>query len=209
MINFVGVVPAGGLQLYTPSIVKALGFSTVDANALSSVGSYGGIFLSVILGILADKTGMVGVYCNVPFCWELIFIGAFYGLPTTADKWTKYAIIIIANMAILIVQPINNAWISLNSRTPQQRSIGLAMNVMAANLGGLAGQQLIQSNDAPQYRNALRAIMALYAGSILFVIAQVYQYFWSNKRLARRQEEIENNVEDRSELTEAAWRYKL
>lgn len=58
----------------------------------------------------------------------------------------------------------------------------MAMFIMAANLGGLVGSQLLRANDAPTYPIGFRVTVCLAAFGNACVIFQHFQYRWSNKR---------------------------
>ncbi|ETN39145.1 uncharacterized protein HMPREF1541_05368 [Cyphellophora europaea CBS 101466] len=184
-INVLSLAPKGGLQLYSPSIIKSLGFSTSRANALNSVSNYGVIVLSLLVSWASDRTQIRGLWCLAAGSYSLIFAGVLWGLPLSADKWKKYAILTVLNSGNAVSQGLNDAWLSSNCRTPQQRSIGLALAVMGSNLGGLAGQQLFRSSDAPHYTNGFLAIVCLYSAALLAVTALMAFYWHGNRQLAR------------------------
>ncbi|KAJ5267554.1 major facilitator superfamily domain-containing protein [Penicillium angulare] len=73
ILNIVSLAPKGGLQLYGPTIIKSLGFSTVNANLLNSVSSVLVIILSYLIAFGSDKTHMRGPWCIVAFIWSLPF----------------------------------------------------------------------------------------------------------------------------------------
>lgn len=181
-INILSLAPKGGLQLYSPSIIKSLNFSTTKANALSSVSNYGVCVLSLLVSWLSDWKKARGAWCIIACAWSMVFAGALYGLPTGADRWTRYAIFTLLNSGNGISQSLNDAWLSSNCRSHQTRSIGLALAVIGSNLGGLAGQQLFQDDDAPRYNHAFVAILCLYGASIVMIAVQMVIYALLNRK---------------------------
>ncbi|KAF4931443.1 putative transporter [Colletotrichum viniferum] len=155
----------GGLAIYGPTIIKSLGFSKTNANLLNAVGNVLVIILSYTLSVASDKTRLRGPWCIVAFVWSIAFSGALCGLPGGANRWA-----------------INDAWLNINSTKPSNRSVGLAMAVMGSNLGGLAGQQLLQESDAPSYPKAFLAILLLYGASIPNTLALMYKYWRANRK---------------------------
>lgn len=188
-INLIGIPPAAGIQTFGPTIIKSLGFSTVDANALTSVGYYLSVVLGIFLTLFLRKTKLYGVSLVLPYIWATIFAGILYhfDVQSSASKWTMYAIITLLTGGQLIGQPINNAWCSINARSPQERSIGLAMCVIGANLAGLVGQLLFKSADAPKYIPGFIAVFGIYVAAVVIIVAQIGVYHWSNKRLERKE----------------------
>lgn len=56
------------------------------------------------------------------------------------------------------------------------------MVVIGSNLGGIAGQQLFRSSDAPRYTRAFLAILVLYAASIPVTMLIMWVYWRDNKQ---------------------------
>lgn len=82
--------------------------------------------------------------------------------------------------------PVNGAWLSLNARTPGERSVTLAIHIMSANCAGIVGKQLFRSEDAPDYPIGFGVIMALTATAVVLSCAANLQYYLCNgRKLAR------------------------
>lgn len=212
-INILSLAPKGGLQLYSPSIIKSLGFSTSKANALNSVANYGVIVLSFLVSWASDRTKVRGPWCFAAGSYSLLFAGVLWSLPATSDKWKKYAMLTVLNSGNAVSQGLNDAWLSSNCKTPQQRSVGLAMAVMGSNLGGLAGQQLFRSNDAPEYRNGFLAIICLYAAALVVVALLTGLYMHQNRQLAKEAQAAAADVESETQSGPVVhrdnWRYEI
>lgn len=71
---------------------------------------------------------------------------------------------------------------ALNAETPQQRSIGMAFIIMAANLGALAGAQIFREHDAPLYHEAFTIITSLAAFNTAVVGILIGLYFVLNRK---------------------------
>jgi len=208
-INVLALTPKGGLALYSPTIIKSLGFGTTSANALSSVSSYGVIVLSLLLAWGSDRTKLRGPWSILALSYSLIFAGVQFGLSGSKDKWAKYAIFTLLNSGNSISQGLNDAWLSSNCKTPQHRSIGLALAVMGSNVGGLTGAQLFRTDDAPLYNRAFRTILCLYAAALAMNLLQMFIYWQGNKKSARNV--VDDEPETDSATAEAVrnWRYEL
>lgn len=200
ILNIVALTPKGGLALYSPSIIKSLGFSKLAANALSSISYYGVIIFALIVSWASDRTRQRGLMCLVCGAYSLIFSGVQYGLTTNSSKWLKYAILTLLNSGNAVSRSVNDAWLASNSRDPKERAIGLALAVMGANLGGLAGQQLFRSDDAPRYTRGFLAVMCLYAGSMVLIAALIGTYVFANRRIKRAEQRGEAITEKDGEL---------
>lgn len=185
-INLAALAPKGALGLYSPTIIKSLGFGTVKANALASVSNFGVCLLALICAWISDKTRVRGVLCLVAAGYSLVFSGVQYGIVKSKDAWLKYAILTILNTGNAVAQSINDAWLSTNSHDPQNRCIGIALAVAGSNLGGLIGQDYFRSSDAPYYPMGFMRIMVSYAGSFLAILLMMGLYWYENRRMTKQ-----------------------
>ncbi|KAI0469690.1 major facilitator superfamily domain-containing protein [Xylariaceae sp. FL0804] len=211
VISITATIPVNAINTYGPSVIKSLGYGTVRANALASVGGFIAVAVVVLLGWLCDKTGKRGPMLVLESIWSLI---AFTCLRESYN-WSngrRYAAVVFSMATNTIVHILNVGWLSVNCQSPQQRSVSMAMIIMAANAGGIAGSQVFRTEDAPRYINAFTACLALSAAAILEIIAQSSWYFFSNRSLEKgngmvlRGETDENPDGHREELTKA-WRW--
>lgn len=184
-INMVSLVPKGGLQLYTPTILRDLGFSKLRANALASISYYGVIILSLIAAYVSDKTRVRGLVCLACSGFALTFAGVQYGLTTSTDTWSKFAVFTLLNSGNAVSQGINDAWLASNTQDTKSRALGLALCIIGSNIGGLAGQQLFHASDAPRYTSGFLAVMCLYAGSMVLIALVTAWYWWANRKTAK------------------------
>ncbi|KAH7240827.1 major facilitator superfamily domain-containing protein [Fusarium redolens] len=194
VLNVVSLAPKGGLQLYGPTIIRSLGFSKINSNLLNSVSSFLVVFLSFAIAWASDKTKQRGLWCVVAFLWSITFGGALFG-STDKDKWTKYALFTLLSSGNALSQGLNDAWLSINTRSAEKRSIGLALVVIGSNAGGLAGKQLFRESDAPKYTKGFLAIVLLYAAALPITAAIMGVYWRQNKKLARELVQNEGDVD--------------
>ncbi|KAF5675376.1 nicotinamide mononucleotide permease [Fusarium circinatum] len=197
LLNLVGLAPKGGLQLYGPTIIRSLGFSKINSNLLNSVSSFLVVFLSFAIAWASDKTKQRGLWCMASFLWSIAFGGALFG-STDKDKWTKYALFTLLSSGNALSQGLNDAWLSINARSAETRSIGLAMVVIGSNAGGLAGKQLFRESDTPKYTKGFLAIVLLYAAALPTTAMIMGVYWRQNKKLERELVEDEDDVDERT-----------
>jgi len=186
LITLIATIPVNALGTYSPSIIKSMGFTKVKANAMYSVGLFAAAVFVVTLGLLADWTQKRGPFVLVAALWSLIAYICLRQQSPHANKWSRFAAITVSNVTNSTVHIINVGWLSVNCTTPQQRSIAMAMIIMAANAAGIAGSQVFRTKDAPLYHVAFTVIVALAAVCVAVVIFQIAWYLLSNRKLARK-----------------------
>jgi hypothetical protein len=82
--------------------------------------------------------------------------------------------------------PVNGSWVSLNAETAGERSISMAVHIMAANCGGIVGKQIFREEDAPVYRQGWRLVVILTSvAAICSLLANLQYYFGNGRKLAR------------------------
>ncbi|KAJ5640925.1 hypothetical protein N7528_000550 [Penicillium herquei] len=185
LLTLVSMSAFQGLTQYSPSMIKSIGFSAVEANALASVGVYCGIVWLTILAFFSDRTGHRGPFVMLALTWNVIAYACLRTDPYDSAKWHRYGVITIANVSYCSMHILNVGWLSLYCKTPQQRSVAMALVVMAANCSGISGSQIFRTADAPKYLQGLTAICALAGvawvqGGFLSV-----QYYIQRKKAAR------------------------
>lgn len=188
IISMCGIAPATTLGSYAPTLVKSFGYERLQSNALVSVGAWIQIALSLFSGYLADKTKRRGlVNLGGLSGWWGFSIGCLV-LATSTSKDARYALLVCALSFQTLWHPINGSWLSMNSRSPAERSVTMAVFVMAANCGGIIGGQLFQAGDAPHYKTGWTAIVCLLSVSIAANIFANVQYRVANRKLDKAEE---------------------
>ncbi|KAJ5902579.1 hypothetical protein N7495_003107 [Penicillium taxi] len=186
LVTLVSMSGFQGLAQYTPTLIKSLGFTSVRANALASVPIYCGIIWMTILSVGSDWTGHRGPFVLISITWNLISYACLRTMPRTDGQWHKYGVIVVANISYCSMHILNIGWLSFYCKTPQERSVAMAIVVMGANLAGIAGSQIFRSADAPKYLKGLTAITALAAASWVITASLGVQYFLIRRKAAQK-----------------------
>ncbi|OCF38132.1 hypothetical protein I316_00356 [Kwoniella heveanensis BCC8398] len=197
----------GALGTYGPSLIKGFNFDTLTANALSSVSGWIGLVTTASFGFISDRTRIRGpvVITGLALVWA--FWVAFQQKSLSTDRWLKYGLQIMVQGFSIPSHPINATWLSLNCRSPQERSVAMALFIMSANSGALVGSQLLRGDDAPLYKRGFKVCLCLVSLGLLVSILQHVQYRLSNRRIERRKEGQEESLEGDQNVIE--WRYTI
>ncbi|KAI8666545.1 MFS domain-containing protein [Fusarium keratoplasticum] len=181
-----GLAPASAFGSYAPSLVASFGYKPLESNAMSSVGSWLLLFTNLFWGWASDKMRARGPMVVLGFVIGLAFNIGMYVLVDSTNSNLKFAIFTLSNAFSWPWHPVNGAWLSLNARTPGERSVTLAIHIMSANCAGIVGKQLFRSEDAPNYPIGFGVIMALTAVAVvLSCVANLQYYFCNGRKLAR------------------------
>ncbi|KAL4863348.1 hypothetical protein BDV12DRAFT_202192 [Aspergillus spectabilis] len=181
-ITLVAMSGFQGLGQYTPSMIKSFGFSAVRANVLASVPVYCGMLWILILSYLSDKLGHRGPFVLIAITWNVISYACLRITPATSSRWHRYGVIAVANVSYASMHILNIGWLSVYCKSPQERSIAMALVVMAANCAGISGSQIFRTDDRPLYHTGLTAICILAGASWLLAFALNLQSYFLNQR---------------------------
>ncbi|KAF4969314.1 hypothetical protein FSARC_3469 [Fusarium sarcochroum] len=170
-----GLAPTTALWSYAPTIVGSFGFGRLQANALVSVGQWISVFLIIVAGFAADKTGRRGLVVLFGVLCQWTFMVAFRGLPDDSSAGLKFGILTMGTATCSWWHSVNGSWLSINASCPEKRAIRMALFIMAANCAGIVGGQLFRSDDLPYYHRGWSVIVglmstALFSASILAVL---------------------------------------
>ncbi|KAI1343215.1 major facilitator superfamily domain-containing protein [Xylariaceae sp. FL0016] len=210
VISFTSTVPVTAINTYGPSVIKSLGYGKVRANAMASVGSFIAAIAVVTWGWVCDKTGKRGPWIILEGIWSLVGFSCLRQSIGWSDG-RRYVTVVFAMACNTVIHILNVGWLSANCQRPQERSVSMAMIIAGANAGGIAGNQVFRTEDAPRYLTAFTVCYSLAAAVVVMIFVQSAQYFFSNKKLAKddgaivRAETAENFDGEREEIVKKWW----
>ncbi|KAL0931547.1 alternative sulfate transporter [Colletotrichum truncatum] len=177
--------PSSTLSSYAPSLVASMGYDRLQSNAMVSIGAWILIPVNLFWGWIADKTKVRGPWV---FLGLFIFWGFNLGnmLLIDSDRTRRFTMLTLSTAFSFPWHPVNGAWVSMNAKSAGERSITMAMLIMAANCSGIVGKQLFREEDAPKYRQGWTVITGLVTAAVACGIWANVQYYILNKRRLSR-----------------------
>ncbi|KKY27275.1 putative alternative sulfate transporter [Diplodia seriata] len=162
--------PTPTLNSYAPTLVSSFGYGRLVSNALVSVGGWISLVMNVSWGLLADHFGLRGplVLLGVLIWWAVTI--ANRALINSDDNHARYAVLTLALSFSMTYHAVNGSWLALNARSAGERSITMALFIMAANAAGIVGGQLFQASDKPLYKTGWTVIVALTSVGLVFTV---------------------------------------
>lgn len=118
-------------------------------------------------------------------CYLIVLIVARTVHPHVG-KWSRFGLWTAVNGMAVGYHPIHNTWVQLNCTDPRERSIAIAMWVMSAILGLLAGTQIFRRDDTPFYSRGLVIMIALVSFGLVVAALQELVYLVLNRRIRRK-----------------------
>ncbi|KAG9315896.1 major facilitator superfamily domain-containing protein [Chiua virens] len=131
---YIGVViPSYGITLFTPTIIKDLGFSATNAQLLSVPPFVISSIVTILFGFWSDKYQIRGPYV-ITGC--LVGLVGYAMLYTQTSPGIGYIGSILVAVGVFPCVPIDLAWISSNAGGDIKRGVAIAMVNGFGNLGG-------------------------------------------------------------------------
>ncbi|KAK7949632.1 transporter [Apiospora saccharicola] len=138
------------LTTYTPSIIMSLGFDRITANALAAVGPFLALLVIFAMAVSSDRTNRRGLAVIVAVAFYLAVLVVARVSQPRAGKWSRWGLWTAVNAFTVGYHPVHNTWLQLNCEDPRERSISVAMWVMASQGGLMVGTQYFRGGDGPQ-----------------------------------------------------------
>jgi hypothetical protein len=176
VVAFLSMVMISPMNTYAPSIIKSLGFTSLQANGLNSVGSACALAFSVSLAFSSDKLGERGVHIAIGYLWGAAGLLWLALAANGVDKWILYGMytssvqiscifglikmcsiggVVWTQMGMGSAQAINAAWLTAKMED-HKRPIALAAYVMSIQLANFPGNQLFRSQGTSTIRVTIR-----------------------------------------------------
>lgn len=137
------------LTTYTPTIIMALGFNRIQANALACVGGFIALAIVFFFGWLSDRTNKRGFTAIAAQACYLLILRITRSVHPHVGNWSRWGLWTFVNALAVGYHPVHNSWVQLNCQDPRERSISIAMWVMSAISGLMVGTQYFRADDLP------------------------------------------------------------
>ena len=162
-------MPLYGFSLFSPTIIKDLGYSSTRANLLSVPPYAAAAVMTVAVGFMADRTHQRGLF-NI--CTSTIGIAGFVMLIASQNSGVQYAGLMLGAIGIYPCIPNTIVWGSNNFEGVYKRGIAMGTVIGFGNLNGVVSSNIYNAKNAPQYYPGHGVVLAyltlfLFGGSIL------------------------------------------
>lgn len=200
MISFIPLT-AACMSTYFPTIAVRLGYSKIEANAMTSIGYFLGVPFQLGLAFFSDITRYRGIAVIIPEALATIFVGCMVGVTNSKGQ---FALVTLCEMTFLTLHILNVTWTSANCVSPIERSISMAALIMSANLAGVAGAPIYARKYAPSYHISFIISLVLMCCGTLLSIGTSIGYIYSNRKI-KLQKSLESlGAEETTDATDVS-----
>ncbi|KAH8702471.1 major facilitator superfamily domain-containing protein [Talaromyces proteolyticus] len=193
---FTIVIPIYAFSYFAPTIIKALGYQTIQTQLHSVPPFAAALGLCLIMAVWSDRAGIRFPF--ILFGDLLIIIGvalmlSFHG---TQHFSVEYLGICLITMGAFSAGAIIVCWVLMNLHGHAQRSIGSGWVIGVGNSGGIVAVFCFLKSDAPNYyRKGYWILMAMALVGTVSSIAYALVVYYERRQSRLRADEVEKELE--------------
>jgi MFS family permease len=206
LISMLDNITVQGLAFFLPTIVASIypSFTTVQKQLYTVPPYIVGAFFTVLLPALSWKFDRRQVFITLSA--PLIMVG-FAMFLASRNSSVRYAATFLVASSTFAIAPLCFAQVSVQVISDTSRSISLATNMMAGNLGGLIAMWSYISWDAPDF-NIGNGLNLSSAGTFLAVSVVIHLWMLKDNRSRdKRDEEVELEGMSVEEIENLEWKH--
>ncbi|KAI7336595.1 MFS general substrate transporter [Hortaea werneckii] len=176
-------VPNAAFKFTMPQIISQLGFSTTQSQLLTIPPYVCGGVSAWLVGRFADKFKWRMPFIVAPLIVVAVALGILLGLSSNiaGSVGPIYFAIVLAQIGIYSLLPGITAWTGNNLGTSWKRSLGLAWQLAAGNIGSIIGTNIFLDNEAPSYPTGYGVSFGIICLGLLSALALEFNLWRLNK----------------------------
>ncbi|KAJ3066953.1 hypothetical protein HDU98_009818 [Podochytrium sp. JEL0797] len=198
--TYLGIlVPTYGFTFYLPSLLKLLGYTSLNAQLMSSVPYCVACVVVVILTYTSDKFQDRSFHLVSLLTVQIVAFLALAQYRGENKQQVLFGVLCIAVAAVYSAVPIHCTWMLNNMKGQTKSAVGIAIMVGFGNLGGVIGPQVFQPSDAASlYHNGSLIMVGFSCWALVWTVALRFVLV-REKRLMDKKKAEKNQVETEEE----------
>ncbi|KIX01892.1 uncharacterized protein Z518_07831 [Rhinocladiella mackenziei CBS 650.93] len=180
-----------GTKFTLPTITKAMGFSSTNAQLTSAPPYVAGAISAIVFARLSDR-----FYWRMPFvAIPMIIVTIGYAIVISLHgaletrKGVAYFSVVFAVMGIYPIQAAAASWNSNNIAPASRRAIGIALMNCVGNVGGIVGSFMYIEAEKPKYYTGFGLSLAFGGTGLIVALLLEWSYMVANAKKAKIAEE--------------------
>ncbi|RYP22034.1 hypothetical protein DL765_001940 [Monosporascus sp. GIB2] len=180
-----------GTKFTLPTITKAMGFSTTDAQLTSAPPYVAGAVSAIVFARLSDR-----FFWRMPFvAISLMIVTIAYAILLSlqgaleAKRGLAYFSVVFAVVGIYPIQAAAASWNANNIAPASRRAVGIALMNCVGNVGGIVGSFMYLESEKPKYYTGFGLSLAFGGTGIIVALLLEWSYRVANARKAKISEE--------------------
>ncbi|KAK5135774.1 hypothetical protein LTR08_004600 [Meristemomyces frigidus] len=168
MIHFMCNYSFAGLSNFLPTIVKGLGYSSVNAQGLTAPVYFASFLCCVLAAVVSDKYGMRGFVIMFSATVGMIGYLLLAIIEDSSQSHIRYFGVWLAVCGVFPALCINITWLINNNSSESKRGAGLAVLAIFGQCSSFLSSAVFPTEDGPFFVKG-SAIGCGFTGSIVFL----------------------------------------
>lgn len=179
------VAPTYGVALFLPTIIKALGYTSANAQLLSIPIYVAASLVSVVIAYFADRVGKRSPFLILCFFAMTCGFAVCIGYNPLDSPGLIYAGILVAVCGMYAAFPACISWAANNLAGDYKRAIGLGLLIGLGNFGGSFGSNIFRSQDGPHFILGHAICLGFVGLGLISTCIMASTYYLINKKRER------------------------
>jgi len=175
------VIPIYSFAYFAPTIIKTLGYTTVQTQLHTVPPVAAALALCLLLAYFSDLSRLRLPY--ILLGQLLVITGLAILLSVHHSFKTQYFAIHLVAMGAFAAGPVIVCWYVMNLRGHVERSVGTAWMIGFGNAGGVVATFSFLAADAPRYHKGYSICMGVTAAGLVAALAYAGVVWRENRRL--------------------------
>ncbi|KAL1994478.1 hypothetical protein VTN49DRAFT_1948 [Thermomyces lanuginosus] len=173
-----------GTKFTLPTITKAMGFSSTEAQLTSAPPYVMGAISAIFFASLSDRFYWRMPFVAVPMIIVTIGYSIIISLHGALEerKGVAYFAVMVAVAGIFPIQAGAASWNANNIAPASRRAIGIALMNCTGNVGGIIGSFMYLEREKPKYYTGFGLSLALGGTGLIVSFILEWSYILANKR---------------------------
>lgn len=181
------MVPTYSIVYFLPTIVKALGYGTIQTQLHSVPPFAATLGFVVIISYLSDRWRVRSPFIFFGLVLLIAGLSILISVHGAAHFSAEYAGICLTAMGSFGVGGIMVCWYIMNLRGHVERSIGSAWIICFGNCGGIVATFIFLSKDKPYYHSGYSICLSM--GALCAACSALYLFIiWRERKADARSE---------------------
>ncbi|KZZ91146.1 Major facilitator superfamily domain, general substrate transporter [Moelleriella libera RCEF 2490] len=206
LMYFAANVSYASLPVYLPTILHAMGYSSIDAQGLSAPPYFVAFLSALLTTYLADRTQQRGITLIIT---SLVGGIGYVLLATVKTVGVRYFAVFLAAAGVFSTIPNILSWTLNNQGSDTRRGASLVLINVVGQCGAVLSSRIYPTEDGPRFVKGQSICAAFMFFAVLLASSLRCLLAWDNKRLARDQQGTDETVDIAIENYGPGFRYVL
>lgn len=175
-----------GTKFTLPTITKAMGFSTTNAQLTSAPPYVAAAASAIIFARVSDRFYWRMPFVVIPLLIVTVAYAIIISLHGALDtkRGVAYFSIVLAVVGIYPIQAAAASWNANNIAPSSRRAIGIALMNCVGNVGGIVGSFMYLESEKPKYYTGFGLSLAFGASGVIVALLLEWSYKLANNKKA-------------------------